>query len=60
MKVTIEIDDYSNPAMPNIRIHNAWSSSDKVVLEVDGKRYTVSSEEFISAVKRATLNCFGR
>ena len=60
MKVTIEIDDYSNPARPNIRIHNAWSSSDKVELEVDGKRYTVSSEELISAVKRATLNCFGR
>ena len=59
MRVTCEIKDYSNPAMPNIRVHNAWNSSNKVELEVDGKRYTVIAEELISAVNRAKLNTFG-
>ena len=60
MTVTCEINDYSKPAKPPIRIHNAWNDSEKVELEVKGERYTVSAEELISAVKRATLNCFGR
>ena len=60
MKVTCEINDYSNPAKPNIKVHNAWNDSTKVELEIDGIRYTVNSEELISAIKRATLNCFGR
>ena len=59
MRVTAEITDYSNPAMSSIRVHNAWNDSNKVELEVDGKRYTVLSSELISAVKRCTLNCFG-
>ena len=59
MRVTCEINDYSNPAMPNIRVHNAWNDSNKVELEVDGKRYTVVAEELISAVNRAKLNTFG-
>lgn len=55
MKVTIEIKDYSNPAMPAIRVHNSWNCPGRVELEVDGKRYTVVSEELRSAVDRATL-----
>lgn len=59
MTVTCEIKDYSNPAMPNIRVHNAWNDTTCVELEVDGKRYKVKAEELISAVKRAKLNYFG-
>ena len=59
MKVTAEIMDYSNPAKPQIKVHNAWGDSSKVELEVEGERYTVSAEELISAIKRCTLNCFG-
>ena len=59
MTVTCEIGDYSNPAQPRIRIHNAWNDGNKVELEVNGERYTVVAEELISAVKRATLNVFG-
>lgn len=60
MKVTCEISDYSNPSKPRIRIHNAWASSDRVELEIEGVRYTVNADELISAVKRAKLDCFGR
>lgn len=55
MKVTVEINDYSNPTQPYIRIHNAWSDGSKVELEVKGERYTVSADELISAIKRATV-----
>ena len=59
MKVTCEINDYSNPAKAAIRIHNAWAHSGKVELEINGERYTVVASELISAVKRATLNGYG-
>ena len=55
MKVTVEVDDYSNPAQKNIRVHNAWADGEKVELEVDGKRYKVDAEELISAIRRAKL-----
>lgn len=55
MKVTCEIQDYSTPAQPCIRVHNAWGDGAKVVLEVKGERYKVDADELISAIKRATL-----
>ena len=55
MKVTVEINDYSKPAQPCIRVHNAWSDGSKVELEIKGERFTVSGEELISAVKRAMV-----
>ena len=60
MKVTCQLEDYSNPPRPSIKVHNAWNDGEKVELEVSGIRYTVIGEELISAVKRAMLNCFGR
>ena len=60
MKVTIELNDYSKPAMPNIRVHSSMFSSKEVELEVDGKRYVVNAEELVSAVNRAKLDSFGR
>lgn len=55
MKVTVEINDYSNPAKAPIKVHSAWSDSNKVELEIDGVRYKVVAEELISAIKRANL-----
>lgn len=60
MKVTVEINDYSNPAKQNIRIHNTWNSPEEVTLEVAGERYTVDGKELISAVRRCMLDSFGR
>lgn len=60
MKVTIEINDYSNPAKPSIRVHSDWNDGKQIELEVEGKRYTVDGEELMSAVRRAMLNVFGR
>ena len=57
MKVTCEIEDYSRPAMPSIRIHNGFIPG-QVELEVEGKRYVVNAEELISAVNKAELNAF--
>ena len=55
MKITCEIEDYSNPTQPCIRIHNAWADSEKIELEIKGERYRVDADELISAIKRATL-----
>ncbi len=55
MKVTCEIKDYSKPAQPCIRVHNAWGDGAKVELEIKGERYIVSGEELISAIKRAMV-----
>ena len=55
MKVTVEIKDYSKPAQPCIRVHNAWHDGAKVELEVKGERYTVSGEELTAAIKRAMV-----
>ena len=50
MKVTCEINDYSNPTQSNIKVHNAWNyKSTMVELEVNGKRYTVKGSELIGA-----------
>ena len=59
MNISIEVKDYSDPALPCIRIHNAWADGEKVEIEINGERHKVLAEEMISAIKKATLNCFG-
>lgn len=56
MKVTVEIDDYSNPAKTNIRVHNAFADRNKVEIEIDGERRVVDGRGLISAVERC-LDC---
>ena len=57
MNVTCEINDYSNPVQPKIKVHNAWCYSDTMVeLEVEGKRYTVKGIELIWAINKCLLN----
>ena len=61
MNVTCEINDYSTPAMPPIRVHDvSWNHCDMVELEIDGKRYTVDADELISAVQKAKLGTFNK
>ena len=54
MKVTTEIHDYSNPAQPNIKVHDHWSDRKMVELEVEGKRYTILADELKRAIENAT------
>jgi len=60
MKVTCQINDYSNPAMAEVKIHNAWSDENCVEIEADGKRYTVNADELISAVQKCKLKYLER
>ena len=59
MKITTEINDYSEPAKPSIRIHNHWNIGRFVELEVNGERYTVKGSELISAINRCMTDTFG-
>lgn len=59
MKITAEINDYSNPSKVHIRVHNHWNHGDMVELEVNGERYTVKGSELISAINRCMLDTFG-
>lgn len=53
IKVTCQLQDYSDPAMPSIKVHSHWPSRQQVELEVDGKRYTVDGRDLITAVENA-------
>ncbi len=53
IKVTCQLEDYSSPSMPSIKVHNHWNTRRQVELEVDGKRYTVNGEDLITAVQNA-------
>ncbi len=51
IKVSCELEDYSTPLMPCIKIHNSWISKRLVELEIEGKRYTLEGRDLISAVE---------
>ena len=51
IKVTCQLTDYSNPAKPEIKVHNYWNGNKYVEVEVDGDRYVVSGTDMIEAVK---------
>ena len=59
MKVTCQITDYSNPAKPEIKIHNAFGYNEHVELEVNGERYEVNGRELISAIEKCMLSSKG-
>lgn len=59
MKITTEINDYSEPAKTPIRIHSHWHFGGFVELEVNGERYTVKGSELISAINRCMTDTFG-
>ena len=51
VKVTCQLEDYSTPAKPSIKIHNHWNTKRMVEIEIDGKRYTVCGSDLITAVE---------
>lgn len=53
IKVTCQLDDYSSPSMPSIKVHTNWNTKRNVDLEVDGKKYTVNGNDIIQAVQNA-------
>ncbi len=53
IKVTCQLEDYSSPAMPSIKVHNNWNTKRNVDIEVDGKCYTVDGNDLIQAVQNA-------
>ena len=53
IKVTCQINDYSEPEQPSIKVHAHWNDSNMVVLEIDGKKYTVSGKELKTAIDNA-------
>ena len=53
IKVTCEINDYSEPSQPCIKVHNHWNYKYLVEIEVDGKRHTVDGHELKQAVDNA-------
>lgn len=53
IKVTCQLEDYSSPAMPSIKVHSSWNTKRNVDLEVDGKKYTVNGNDLIQAVQNA-------
>ena len=59
MKITAEINDYSNPSKTHIRVHNHWCHHDMVELEINEVRFTIKGSELISAINRCLLNSFG-
>lgn len=53
LKVTCEVQEMSDTAKTNIRVHNHWNSDRLVELEIEGKRYTVAGNQ----LKIAIDNC---
>ena len=49
IKVTCQLEDYSSPTMPSIKVHNDWRTKRNVELEVDGKRYYFADDRYPSA-----------
>lgn len=50
MKVTCQINDYTNPMQTEIRVHNHWCHG-MVEVEVDGIRRSVNGNELIEAIR---------
>lgn len=63
MTVICEITDYSNDEFGNdeetVKIYSTEFDGDKVKIVFNNQSCKVSAKELISAVKRATLDCFG-
>lgn len=53
VKVTCQIEDYSEPRKGSIKIHSHWNINRFVELEINGERYTVNGKE----LKIAIDNC---
>lgn len=59
MKITCEINDYSKPKQPKIKIHSKSFDTTMIDIEINNIKYTVCADELISAINKAKLNAFG-
>ena len=57
IKVTNEVNTYDESEAPSIKVHNHWSRSNMVELEIEGKRYKVVVRELKAAIDNATNTC---
>lgn len=57
IKVTCELQDYSEPRKASVRIHNHWNVGNLVEIEINGKeRFAVNGDELIRAVNNCMNN----
>lgn len=50
VKVTCQINDYSEPAKVSLKVHSHWNINRLVELEIGGERYTVNGNELKTAI----------
>jgi len=61
VKITCQLNDYSEPHKATLRVHNHWNSDRLIEIEIEEKRYTVSGNDMIEAIKNCmNTNRYGR
>lgn len=58
VKVTCEINEYSDSTKSRILVHNHWNSNEFVELEIKGERYKLSAIELKTAIENCTNTGF--
>lgn len=58
VKVTCEINEYSDSIKTRVLVHNHWNSNEFVELEIKGERYTLSAIELKTAIENCTNTGF--
>lgn len=54
IKCSNEVPTYDEPATPSVHVHSHWNRSAFVIIEIDGKKATVATEEIEAAIKNAS------
>jgi len=57
LKVSVEVDIYEidgREVKGYIMVHSHWNQDTKVILEINGKKYTVLAGEFKKAIENTT------
>ena len=54
MITLVELDGKEMPVGgPTVGIHSHWNRSQLIILEIDGKRFTVSADDLVAAIRNA-------
>ena len=53
ISVTCELRTYDDTSN-KLRVHSHWNENGKIVLEVDGKKFTVVAKDLEAALKNCT------
>ena len=51
IKVSCQLEDYSDPPKMPVRVHAHWLTKNNVELEVAGEKYVVNGRDLITAVQ---------